>query len=116
MAALSIGFLVGTTKAIWKDEIDAFNAKLTDPPNSWTEGTDYNIKYQEADGQQAEYTAIANDFANPARPLGPIDIIVTGGTEATVACITATNKAPQKVPQIMVFLRRRGRTAATSRR
>jgi ABC-type uncharacterized transport system substrate-binding protein len=100
MAALSIGFLVGTTKAIWNDEIKSFTDELN--TKKWKEGTDYTIEYQEANGQQDEYTAIANDFANPTRPIG-IDIIVTGGTDATIACITATNRAPQKVPQIMVF-------------
>jgi len=95
-APLSIGFLVGTTYDTWKDEIKAFNDELVS--NGWTAGTDFKIEYQSAAGQQNFYTAIANDFANTKRP-NPIDVIVTGGTNATVACITAT----LNVPQIKVF-------------
>jgi ABC-type uncharacterized transport system substrate-binding protein len=105
MPALSIGFLVATTTAIWSDDIQAFNDELA--AKGWKAGTDFNIEYQEADGQSSQYTSIAQDFANPARP-NPIDVIVTGGTEPTLACITAT----AKVPQIKVFFATAGEDGA----
>jgi ABC-type uncharacterized transport system substrate-binding protein len=92
MAALSIGFLVGTTYDAWEDYIVAFTNQLG--THGWKAGRDFNIEYQPAAGQSAFYPVIAADFANTGRS-NPIDVIVTGGTDATIACINATKAKPQ---------------------
>jgi hypothetical protein len=97
MPLLSIGFLVPTAYAAWTDCITAFEDELA--TNGWKKGTDFKIEHQTANEPSInEYTRIAKDFANPNRP-NPIDIIVTGGTEATRACIAET----ANVQQIKVF-------------
>lgn len=75
---ISIGFLVGTTHFAWQDATTAFEAQLNRAPKNWRKGTNYNIEYQSAAGQQSLYTAIAKDFANTGRGK-PINVIVTGG-------------------------------------
>ena len=101
MSALSIGFLVGTTYDAWADYIKAFKKQLES--YGWTEGAaaDFKIEYQPACGQGNPaagpgnfYTTIAADFANPGRS-NPIDVIVTGGTDATIACIDETKANPK---------------------
>jgi len=88
---LSIGFLVGTTYDAWRDYIRAFENQLG--TYRWKKGTSFNIEYQVASGLADLYDAIAADFANPKRST-PINVIVTGGTGPTVACIKATETIP----------------------
>lgn len=105
MPVLHIGILVPTTFAVWSDCIAAFENELV--ANGWTGGTDFDIQLQEAYGQSGRYASIAADFANPGRT-NPINIILTGGTEPTCACITATTK----VQQIKVFFATAGEDGA----
>jgi len=87
----TIGFLVGTTYDAWRDYIRAFENQLG--TYRWKKGTNFNIEYQVASGLADLYDAIAADFANPKRST-PINVIVTGGTGPTVACIKATETIP----------------------
>ena len=79
MTTKTIGFLIATTHHAWSEFTDAFEAELKKL------GTDCTIEYQSASGLKDLYQRIAKDFANPNRT-SPIDIIVTGGTGATLAC------------------------------
>jgi putative tryptophan/tyrosine transport system substrate-binding protein len=88
----NIGFLVSTTINVWQTYTKAFEKQLK-TAYGWTKGTDYNVEYQPAGGQQSLYTAIATDFANPERT-NPINVIVTGGTAPTRECIRATTTIP----------------------
>jgi ABC-type uncharacterized transport system substrate-binding protein len=71
----TIGFLVATSRLVWKSLTDAFEAQGA--VHGWKIGTDINIDYREADGQLARYDAIAREFVRE-----PVDIIVTGGNRA----------------------------------
>jgi ABC-type uncharacterized transport system substrate-binding protein len=88
-----IGFLVGTHYPAWEDCINAFENELKSPPRNWVKGTDYTIEYHPASGLANFYTKIATDLAAPA-----INIIVTGGTGPTVACIDAVKAIPPTTP------------------
>jgi putative ABC transport system substrate-binding protein len=83
----TIGFLVATTHHAWSEFTDAFEDELKKL------GDDFKIEYQSASGLQNLYYEIANDFTNPKRSV-PIDIIVTGGTGPTLACLNATKTIP----------------------
>jgi ABC-type uncharacterized transport system substrate-binding protein len=103
MPLLSIGILVPTKYADWNDCIAAFESQLA--ANGWTKGIDFEIEHQSAGGDSSKYTSIARDFVR--RP-NPIDVIVTGGTEPTLACITET----ANVQQIKVFFATAGEPGA----
>jgi hypothetical protein len=106
MPVLSIGILVPTNYADWTDCIAAFKNQLV--AHHWVEGTDFKIEHHSAGGVSSNYTTIANDFANLGRK-NPINIILTGGTEPTRACITATANVRQ---QIKVFFATAGEDGA----
>jgi putative tryptophan/tyrosine transport system substrate-binding protein len=91
MTAKTIGFLVATTHHAWSEFTDAFEAQLNEL------GTEVKIQYQSASGLKDLYQRIAQDFANPKR-LDPIDILVTGGTGAALACKYATAASNPKLP------------------
>ena len=86
----TVGFLIATNADLWKPYTDAFEAQLKSRLNS---GEDFKIEYHAANGLQKRYREIAKDFANPKRT-HPIDIIVTGGTGAVLACKKETSKIP----------------------
>jgi putative tryptophan/tyrosine transport system substrate-binding protein len=91
MTTKTIGFMVATTHHAWSQFTDAFEKKLS--TNGWQIGTNINIEYQSASGLKDLYQSIAKDFANPKRTPS-IDIIVTGGTGAVLACKKETSKIP----------------------
>jgi putative ABC transport system substrate-binding protein len=84
----NIGFLIATSVDLWKPYTDAFEAQLKSHLKT---GEDFKIEYRATGGLQKPYMEIAKDFAG--RTL-PIDIIVTGGTGAVLACKKATSKIP----------------------
>jgi putative ABC transport system substrate-binding protein len=86
----NIGFLIAPSADQWKPYTDAFEAQLK---SHLKNGEDFKIEYRAAGGLQKLYREIAKDFADPGRTL-PIDIIVTGGTGAVLACKKATSKLP----------------------
>lgn len=92
MTTKTIGFLVATTHHAWSQFTDAFEKQLS-ATHGWKIGTDIKIEYQSASGLKDLYQSIAKDFANPKRT-PPIDIIVTGGTGAVLACKKETSKIP----------------------
>ncbi len=89
----TIGFLVPTTREIWKDWIDAFEQKLKE--RGWAKG-DLAIDYQEAQGLEKNYAKHAKSFVDRR-----VDVIVTGGTQPTIACKKAA--AARKPPIPVVF-------------
>jgi len=86
----TVGFLIATSADLWKPYTGAFEAQLR---SHLKIGEDFKIEYHAADGLQKRYREIAKDFANPKRTK-PIDIIVTGGTGAVLACKKETSKIP----------------------
>jgi putative tryptophan/tyrosine transport system substrate-binding protein len=88
----TIGFLVPTTRDVWKPLTDAFEAQGVEK-YKWKIGCDIGddicIEYQSAGGQQKLYDEIAQRFASKK-----VDIIVTGGTGAALACQCATKEIP----------------------
>jgi putative tryptophan/tyrosine transport system substrate-binding protein len=91
MTTKTIGFLVATTHHAWSQFTDAFEKQLS--THGWQIGTNIKIEYQSASGLKDLYQSIAKDFANSKRT-PPIDIIVTGGTGAVLACKKETSKIP----------------------
>jgi putative ABC transport system substrate-binding protein len=90
MTLPTIGFLVGTTYDAWQDYIKAFEDRLANGYN-WNKNSDYTVEYQPAAGLADLYKTIAKDFASRKPPL---NVIVTGGTGPTYACLLATGTIP----------------------
>ena len=86
----TIGFLVAAKKLTWSNFISAFESKLTSL--GWTLGSNVNIDYQEANGDEGQYQSIATSFVTAG-----VNVIVTAGTEAAVACQIATRGNPISV-------------------
>jgi len=87
----TIGFLVPSTLGIWRDWTNAFEQRLIDL--NWPKGS-IEINYQQAEGIEKNYTKHAKYFVGL-----PVNVIVTGGTQATKAC---KNAAAAKTPPIPV--------------
>jgi putative tryptophan/tyrosine transport system substrate-binding protein len=91
-----IGFLVAATPSVWHDYKEAFEDGLT--ARGWTIGNgtgakDVSIDYQPKDGAAGKpdmYASVANQFATK----NPVDVIVTAGTAAALACQSATSSIP----------------------
>lgn len=88
-----IGFLVPTTLDIWSDWTKAFEKRLSEL--GWSKDK-IEINYQQAEGLVKNYTKHAKHFVGL-----PVDVIVTGGTQATIACKKAA--AARKPPIPVVF-------------
>jgi putative ABC transport system substrate-binding protein len=82
-----IGFLVPTTLKVWEPYTRMFEAQLE--THGWLIGKDVTIEYQQADGATRLYDDLAENFVGV-----PVDIIVTGGTGAALACKNATQSIP----------------------
>jgi putative tryptophan/tyrosine transport system substrate-binding protein len=81
-----IGFLGAVTEEMWKDWVYAFERQLG--TLGWTKGSTVEIDYKWAQGDAKNYKKIAKDFVDKK-----VDVIVTGGTQATLACKTAAAKS-----------------------
>jgi putative ABC transport system substrate-binding protein len=91
-----IGFLVAATPSVWHGYKKAFEDGLE--AKGWTIGNgtgakDVFIDYQPPDGAAGKpdtYASVANQFVRT----NPVDVIVTAGTAAALACKSATNSIP----------------------
>jgi putative tryptophan/tyrosine transport system substrate-binding protein len=91
-----IGFLVAATPSVWQGYKNAFEDGLT--ARGWTVGNgagarDVSIDYQPeggAAGNPDTYASVANRFATT----NPVDVIVTAGTAAALACKSAAPSIP----------------------
>lgn len=90
-----IGFLVAATPNVWEGYKNAFEDGLR--ARGWTIGNgtgarDVSIDYQPRDGAAGKpdmYARVATQFVAI-----PVDVIVTAGTAAALACRAATNSIP----------------------
>lgn len=82
----TIGFLGAVTEEIWKDWVGAFEKRLSDL--GWTKGNTVEIDYKWAEGDAKNYKKFAGEFVRDH-----VDVIVTGGTQATMACKAAAAKS-----------------------
>jgi putative ABC transport system substrate-binding protein len=84
-----IGFLGASTKRKWDGVLAAFEQRLA--TLGWIKNEDYHIKCLWADGLQAKYDKHAATFVHHKYYGRKADVIVTGGTAASLACKKATN-------------------------
>lgn len=83
----TIGFLGASTPSIWSPFVTAFLQRLREL--SWIEGGNVIIEYRWAQGREELYAEIAADFVGRK-----VDVIVTAGTEATMAVEKKTLEIP----------------------
>ena len=82
----TIGFLGAVTPDIWSGWVAAFEERLGEL--GWSKGDTVEIDYKWAEGLEKNYTKFANEFVKSR-----VDVIVTGGTQATLACKKAAGKS-----------------------
>jgi putative ABC transport system substrate-binding protein len=93
MASLTIGFLGACNRTMmWGDWLDAFKQQLA--THGWTDGK-VTIECEWAEGLKANYTKYAKQFADQK-----VNVIVTGGTQATMACKKAAAKVNPPIPVV----------------
>jgi putative tryptophan/tyrosine transport system substrate-binding protein len=95
-----IGFLGASTKQQWDVVLGAFEQRLGTLLG--TKNKDFHIKCLWADGLQAKYDKHAATFVHRKFYGRKADVIVTGGTAATLACKKATNRWPNPAKRIPV--------------
>jgi putative tryptophan/tyrosine transport system substrate-binding protein len=81
-----IGFLGAVTELMWKDWVSAFEQQLN--ALGWTKGSTVEIDYKWAGGEAKNYKKFAEEFVSDN-----VKVIVTGGTQATIACMQAAKKS-----------------------
>ena len=84
--------MVPTTLDIWSDWTKAFEKRLSEL--GWTEDK-IEINYQQAEGLEKNYTKHAKYFVGL-----PVDVVVTGGTQATFACKKAAAARKPSIPVV----------------
>ena len=82
-----IGFLGATTPSIWSAFVSAFLQRLREL--SWIDGSTVAIEYRWAQGRDELYAEFAAEFVRLK-----VDVIVTAGTDATMAVQKATSDIP----------------------
>lgn len=83
----TVGFLGTTTPSAWSAFVAAFLGRLREL--SWIDGNTVAIEYRWAQGRDELYTEFSAEFVRLN-----VDVIVTGGTEATIAVKKATPEIP----------------------
>jgi putative ABC transport system substrate-binding protein len=73
-----IGFLGATTPSVWSPFVDAFLQRLREL--GWVDGSTVAIDYRWAQGRGERYAEFAAEFVRRK-----VDVIVTAGTDATMA-------------------------------
>jgi ABC transporter substrate binding protein len=97
-----IGFLIASTKTGWQKYTDAFEQGLS--TYGWVKDVDYTIDYEPKNGAAGVKVAIQNAAdAFVAAGVNNINIIVTAGTEAALACQAATQTQPAGSRTPVVF-------------
>jgi putative ABC transport system substrate-binding protein len=89
----TIGFLCACTRDIWGPWIDAFERQLS--THGWTDGDTIDIEFREAKGLESNYTKYAKEFVKRK-----VNVIVTGGTQATLACKKEAAKVKPSIPVV----------------
>jgi putative ABC transport system substrate-binding protein len=89
----TIGFLGACNETMWGGWKKAFEARLT--ANDWKIGTDLSIEYEWAQGLEKNYIKLAKHFVKEK-----VDVIVTGGTQCTMACKDQAGKAKPPIPVV----------------
>jgi putative tryptophan/tyrosine transport system substrate-binding protein len=82
-----IGFLGATTPSVWSAFVSAFLQRLREL--SWIEGSTVLIEYRWAQGRDELYGEFAAEFVRRK-----VDVIVTAGTDATLAVKQTTSQIP----------------------
>lgn len=83
----TVGFLGTTTPSSWSAFVSAFLQRLREL--GWIDGSTVAIEYRWAQGRDELYAEFAADFVRLN-----VDVIVTAGTEATIAVKKATPEIP----------------------
>ena len=82
-----IGFLGATTPSIWSAFVAAFLQRLRE--RGWIDGSTVAIEYRWAQGRDELYAEFAAEFVRLK-----VDVIVTAGTDATLAVMKTTSEIP----------------------
>jgi ABC-type uncharacterized transport system substrate-binding protein len=82
-----IGFLGATTASVWSAFVDAFLQRLREL--GWIDGNTVAIEYRWARGRDDLYAEFAAEFVRRK-----VDVIVTAGTDATLAVMKTTSQVP----------------------
>ena len=83
----TVGFLGATTPSVWSAFVAAFLQRLREL--GWIDGSTVAIEYRWAQGRDELYAEFAAEFVRLK-----VDVIVTAGTDATIALKKATSKIP----------------------
>jgi putative ABC transport system substrate-binding protein len=83
----TIGFLGATTPSVWSPFVDAFLQRLREL--GWVDGSTVAIDYRWAQGRDERYAEFAAEFVRRK-----VDVIVTAGTDATMAVEKTTSEIP----------------------
>jgi ABC-type uncharacterized transport system substrate-binding protein len=83
----TIGFLGATTPSVWSAFVTAFLQRLREL--SWIDGSTVVIEYRWAQGRDELYAQFASEFVHRK-----VDVIVTAGTDATLAVKKTTSEIP----------------------
>ena len=83
----TIGFLGATTASVWSAFVAAFLQRLREL--GWIDGSTVGIEYRWAQGRDDLYSAFAAEFVRRK-----VDVIVTAGTDATLAVMKTTSEIP----------------------
>jgi ABC-type uncharacterized transport system substrate-binding protein len=82
-----IGFLGATTPSVWSAFVAAFLQRLREL--GWIDGSTVAIEYRWAQGRDEFYAEFAAEFVRLN-----VDVIVTAGTDATIAVTKTTSEIP----------------------
>ena len=82
-----IGFLGATTPSVWSAWVAAFLQRLREV--GWIDGSTVAIEYRWAQGRDELYAEFAAEFVRLK-----VDVIVTAGTDATIAVKKTTSEIP----------------------
>ena len=83
----TVGFLGATTPSVWSAFVAAFLERLREL--GWIDGSTVAIEYRWAQGRDELYAEFAAEFVRLK-----VDVIVTAGTDATIALKKATSEIP----------------------
>jgi len=83
----TIGFLGATTPSVWSAFVAAFLQRLREL--NWIDGSTVGIEYRWAQGRDELYAQFAAEFVRRK-----VDVIVTAGTDATLAVKKTTSEIP----------------------
>ena len=83
----TIGFLGATTPSVWSTFVAAFLQRLRE--FGWIDGSTVAIEYRWAQGRDELYAEFAAEFVRLK-----VDVIVTAGTDATMAAEKTTSEIP----------------------